>query len=181
MKKMLDFACALLLAGVATPAAATDVTVTVAGKTMPWSQEANPQLPFGRNDGAPPVIVPLTDVQPGEKVVIMAEGWTTTVPGGPHFGPSGQADFVTDDHPGNSGAFFPSRLVAPNQFPVHLNALIACFIDAEGKLVARPFAVGEQFAVNMPANAVAIAFGINDDIYAENEGALQVRVVTAAG
>jgi hypothetical protein len=160
-------------------AGATDVTVKVPGKTMPWSQEANPQLPFGKNDGAPPVVIPLPDVQAGEKVVVIAEGWTTPLRGGEHFGPAGQKDFVTNDTPGNSGTFFPSRLIAPEQFPVHLNQLIGCFIDAEGKLVARPFAVETERAVNKPAKAVAIAFGINDDIYAENEGELLVRVVSA--
>lgn len=156
--------------------AAEPVTVTVPGTSMPWSQKANPNIPFGRNDGTKPVEVKGLKFAVGETLRITATGGTSTIPGGLQFGPAGQDSFIATDQVGGSGSIFPARFIDPASYPVHLNALIGVFTDAKGHLIARPFSVGEAFEVTVPANAEKLQFGLNDDIFADNAGELTVTV-----
>lgn len=168
----------VLLSFMIMPAVAGEVTVKVPGTAMPWSQKSNPNIPFGRGDGTKPVVVKDVKIVPGTSVSITATGETSTIPGGAYFDPSGQTDFVATDQVGGSGSIFPAYFIDPSLYPVHLNELIGVFTDAKGALVARPFPVGEAFDVIVPPNAEKLQFGLNDDIFADNDGSLTVTVKT---
>ncbi|MDC7683437.1 hypothetical protein PQU92_09130 [Asticcacaulis sp. BYS171W] len=168
----------MILGGLAGAALAETVVLNVPGTAMPWSLKANPNIPFGRNDGTKPVEVKGLKIVPGASIRITATGTTSTIPGGAFFGPAGQADFVATEQPGGSGTLFPARFIDPSSYPVHLNELVGVFVDDKGALVARPFAVGEAFTVTVPARAKKLQFGLNDDIFADNAGTLTVTVIT---
>ncbi|WP_298398234.1 hypothetical protein [Sphingobium sp.] len=157
-------------------AQAKEVTVTVPATAMPWNPGVNGKKSFGRRDGGRPVMIAGQHLFEGAKVRFVASGETTTIPGGIAIGPDGQADFVADDAIGNSGLVFPAHYVDQATRPVKLNALIGAFIDADGRVVGAPFLIGRGATVRVPAGAMGLSLGINDDIYADNGGSLSVNV-----
>lgn len=173
--------CGALLLGWVGAASAKDVTVHVDGRAMPWSVGGNPKLNFGRHDGKPPAMVWGLHLVSGTRISFTATGTTTTQSGGMAFGPDGQAEFVTDATAGNSGAFFPSRYVDAKTYPAHLNELVGAFVDADGKVVGKPFLIGHAAEVTVPDGALAIGMGINDDIFGENAGGLDVVIHARTG
>ncbi len=169
------------LGAAAGPAAAqVERTVTVDGRSGPWNPRVNGKLPFGIGDAARPTTVVLRVVA-GTKVRFAATGTTTTVPGGEAFGPDGQASFQTGAGMSGSGVPFPSRYVDRAQLPMHLNQLVGAFTDADGTVIGRPFAIGAAGEARVPAGAVAVSLGINDDRLAENSGSLSVKITTLGG
>jgi hypothetical protein len=158
-------------------ASAKDFMVKVPGTAMPWIiKKKNTDLPYGKNDGTPPAISTDLKLVAGMRLGITATGSTTTVAGGGGFDPGGQEAFVCDDHLGGSGMPFPSIYMNHAFYPVHLNELVAVFTDGKGKIVKSPFPVGKQMTITVPAGAEAIQFGLNDDIYADNSGEIDVTI-----
>ena len=79
---------------------------------------------------------------------------------------------------GSTGQPFPSFYLDPtNSGPqTALNALIGDFVDASGKILDE-FATGNgPFSIVAPAGAVALQFGMNDDFFSDNSGALSIGV-----
>jgi len=163
------------------PAAMADtVTLKVPGTAMPWIiKKKNPDLPYGKADGTAPVVAPLK-LAAGMELQITATGSTTTVAGGGGFDPGGQQEFICDDHLGGSGMPFPSLYMNHAFYPVHLNELVAIFTDGKGRMVKSPFPVGTGLTIAVPEGAEAIQFGLNDDIYADNSGGIEVTVTAAS-
>lgn len=58
----------------------------------------------------------------------------------------------------------------------HLNCLVGAFITSDGRIVGRPFPVGQATSRRVPEGAVALSFGINDDNFADNSGKLTATV-----
>ena len=161
------------------PAMAKDMTVKVPGTAMPWTiKKLNENLPYGKNDGTAPAVAKGLTLTAGQSLHITATGSTTTVAGGGGFDPNGQAAFICDDHLGGSGMPFPSLYMNHGFYPVHLNELVAVFTDAKGRIVKSPFPIGSEMTITVPEGAVAIQFGLNDDIYADNTGEIDVVVST---
>ncbi len=160
-------------------AVAGEVTVKVPGTAMPWIiKKKNPDLPYGKNDGTLPAVNPDLKLTPGMVLHMTATGSTTTVAGGGGFDPKGQDGFICNDQLGGSGMPFPSMYMNHGFYPVHLNELVAVFTDGKGKIVKSPFPVGTGMTITVPQDAVSIQFGINDDIYADNTGEIDVVVTT---
>ena len=67
-------------------------------------------------------------------------------------------------------------VINPAFYPVHLNELVAVFTDRHGKVVKAPFPVGSDVTVTVPDGVARLQFGINDDIFADYGGALDVTV-----
>lgn len=172
------FAFAALMAGMLVSPAATarDVEMRVAATAMPWNPGINRKMDFGRHDGTRPALVVGALLQPGSRVDFSASGQTTTVKDGLAFGPDGQQEFVTDAATGNSGTAFPSRYIEASDYPVHLNALMGAFIDADGRVVGKPFVIGSGTSRQVPEGAQAISMGLNDEIYSDNAGQIVVQV-----
>ncbi|HWU50493.1 MAG TPA: family 43 glycosylhydrolase [Asticcacaulis sp.] len=177
MRHLKLFVSAAAMALVANLAHAETVAIKVPGTAMLWDLKKNKALPFGRNDGTRPVVADLT-LKPGMLLRIDASGATTTAAGGASFGPDGQADYICNDSVGGSGTLFPSKFINSAFYPVRLNELLAVFTDSQGHIVKSPFPVGSHFVIRVPDGAERIQFGVNDDIYADNSGALDVRIET---
>jgi len=161
-------------------ASAETVSAKVPGTAMPWIiKKKNPDLPYGKVDGTAPVVAPLK-LTAGMPLQITATGSTTTVAGGGGFDPGGQQEFICDDHLGGSGMPFPSMYMGHGFYPVHLNELVAVFTDGKGKIVKSPFPIGTGMNITVPEGAEAIQFGLNDDIYADNSGEIEVNITLAA-
>lgn len=81
----------------------------------------------------------------------------------------------------------PNDVIDPAQSGVFLNALIYSVLDAAGNIISvgsmgttttTPNSQGGTFGLGflLPANAAFIGFGVNDDIFPENNGALRVCI-----
>ncbi len=177
---ILTVCAGIALAGAGHSALAETVTVKVPGTAMPWIiKKKNPDLPYGKADGTVPAVAPLK-LTAGMSLQMTATGSTTTVAGGGSFDPGGQAEFICDDHLGGSGMPFPSIYMSHGFYPVHLNELVAIFTDGKGRMVKSPFPVGTGLTITVPEGAEAIQFGLNDDIYADNSGEIDVTITPAA-
>lgn len=173
MKRCLPVIFALIVVAVAPSIAyAKDVTVRVDARAAPWNTGVNRKLAFGLANARPATVVWNVTLIPGIKVRFAAKGTTTTVIGGEAFGPDGQQDW-TEDH---GAALFPSHYISQRQGPIYLNELVGCFIDADGRVVGEPFAIGSTREVAVPEGAAALSLGINDDNYGDNTGGLDVTV-----
>lgn len=157
---------------------AAEKTVVVDGKARAWDVGANPKLYYGISgpNGRAPVYVLAVNFKPGRKIRFTASGSTTTVNGGEPIGPGGDKTFVTDGRYGNPGAFFPSRYFDKATYPTYLNELVGAFVDADGAVVSKPFAIGESTEVIVPEGAVSLSMGINDDNLNDNSGKIAVVI-----
>lgn len=79
----------------------------------------------------------------------------------------------------------PSSTIDPTNTgnPIWLAALIADFVDADGKIIGTPFAPGNLLSgIVTPNGAVALQLGVNDDVFGivngipDNTGAWQIDV-----
>jgi hypothetical protein len=176
---LLGLAASAMLVGLSQAAMAETVTVKVAGTAMPWViKKKNPELPYSKGDGTAPAVASLK-LTAGMHLQMTATGSTTTVAGGGGFDPGGQPEFICDDHLGGSGMPFPSMYMAHGFYPVHLNELVAVFTDGKGKIIKSPFPVGTGMNITVPEGAEAIQFGLNDDIYTDNTGEIDVTIESA--
>ncbi len=77
---------------------------------------------------------------------------------------------------GSSGQPFPSKYAGAT-WPISLMALMGAFADANGVVIGAPFKVGHGITeMLVPAGASFLQLGINDDIFADNQGSFSVRV-----
>ena len=164
------------LALMANQACAEQITVTVPSTARAWDVGANSAFAFGIGDGTKPAVASGLELRAGMALKITAKGTTSAFRGGPSVGPGGQSDYIADDNPGSSGKFMPSRYVEPAQFPVKLNELIGVFVDGDGHLVGAPFPVGTEYKGLVPQGAVALQFGLNDDVLNDNSGEIVVTI-----
>ncbi len=154
-----------------------DGEYTVQGSTMPWLWAAgglNSAYRFGIQDGTEPAIVSLAEVnaKPGQTLIITyVAGQICIGPGWPQTDANGARDG------GAAATGRPLPSVYMQDHAINLSALVGAFTDKQGQLVAPPFAVGDGPAsVIIPPGATQLQLGINDDIYADNIGALTVSV-----
>lgn len=160
----------------ATPAAARDVTVSVDAKAGPWVNRSNKKMRYGIGDEAPPATVTGFVNDADEKLAIYPVPDATTRVGGREVRAEGIEDEAVDDLPGAKGKYYPSLYAPKILYPTNRHALIAVFVDVEGRLMGRPFAVGRGVRVTIPDQAAALALGFNDVSFAANEGTLPVVV-----
>jgi hypothetical protein len=199
ISKGLMFALALG-AGAASSASAA-VVVSVDGRSAPWdwaSGGLNDSFQFGAQDNTAPTAVTFASAGitgPSWAVLYTGSGLTSAFGGPPTQDVDGYVGSVfKDDDPGSSGNFLPSHYMPSywNSDPglgVFLNALVATFTDANGQIVGNPFPIGYVFdnggtpsfvqgvsSGPTPVGATQIQLGMNDDIFGDNTGALQVCV-----
>ncbi|EGF91723.1 hypothetical protein ABI_01530 [Asticcacaulis biprosthecium C19] len=166
---------AAVVLAMAGPLAAEEKTVKVSAQARPWDTRINKKYGFGSGDGRSPAVAFGISLKVNRTLTVTATGSTTTVRGGPSFGPNGQSDYITGALPGNSGSYFPSRYIKSDN-PVRLNQLVGAFVDADGVIIGEPFAIGAQATLDVPKTAVALSMGLNDDIFSDNSGELIVTI-----
>lgn len=165
----------------AAPAAAT--VVTVESTAGPWDVVANPTLDYGAFDSTGPTAIA---VNAGDNLTISwLSGLTNAFSGGsPIADGNGYVGGVFGSGPGLTGqgsaAPLPSSFIDPtNAGPdnIWLNELIGAFADSTGKLVSDPFAIGNGLSISASAGATQLLLGLNDDLFGDNSGALQIEVL----
>jgi hypothetical protein len=178
------FAVSLFTAG-----AASASTVTVLGTAGPWDPTIAGNPAYGTADQTAATVV---SVNVGDNITITYNsGLTSAFIGVPPqvdaigytFEPFGSGSDPSIPFAGtgvgSSGNFFPSYAIDPTNSgpPIYLAALIGDFVDASGVVIGTPFAPGDgPFAITAPSGAVALQLGLNDDIFSDNTGALQIDV-----
>jgi hypothetical protein len=165
----------------ASSASATNISVDA--HSGPWDPTIAGNFDYGRipHDHTGPASLA---VNAGDTITInYVSGLTSAFDGVvPTVGPIGY-DYLGfgsgtgRDGIGSSGKFFPSAFIDPTNTgsPIYLAALIGDFVDING-VVLSAFATGLSYTVVAPTNAVAIQFGLNDDIFFDNSGALLISV-----
>ncbi|KQM97487.1 hypothetical protein ASE85_14495 [Sphingobium sp. Leaf26] len=174
MMKCLLLATALFMA--AGPVAAREVSLSVDARSGPWLNKANKKMRYGKGDELPPAMVGGFVNDTAEKIAIMVADGATTKVDGQDVGPEGLEDKAVDDQPGEGGKYYPSLYAPKILYPNHRHALMAAFVDAQGVLMGRPFAVGKGARVTIPDQAAGLVMGFNDVGFAGNSGALAVTV-----
>jgi len=192
---------ATALSSVMASAAFAAITVSVDGKTEPWTYVdggLNTGFQFGVQDGLAPVSVSFAGAgitAGGSWAVVYKSGLTNAFGPPPAVDQNGHVGLVfKDNDPGSSGNFFPSHYM-PSLWSddpgagVFLNALVFAFTDDSGQIVGTPDAMNvtgnamdgytfifEKGDSATPLGATHIQLGLNDDIFSDNAGALSVCV-----
>lgn len=198
------FAAALL--AVSLPSAASAVTMDVAGTAQPWNwtdggQNASLAYGYSSSDGSGPAVVTFASagITAGGTYSLLWLGGLTSAFGGssPEVDNGGYlGSRYKDDELGSSGNYFPSHYVTdgksadPNE-GIFLNALIYAFTDSDGNVIGDPQSLGTYYnmgssrligvTATAPLGATQIQFGLNDDIFGDNSGSLQVCVAAGGG
>ena len=144
--------------------------VTVAGTAGPWDTGLNPT--FGYSDDGAQTAATTVAITAGDKARIQYVSGSTTTDGNLLF---------TADANGYCCLVGPG-FNAPGQYTPTVPALmelIGAFTDASGKIVGGPFVVGDGPAfARAPVGASFLSLGVNDNLYHDNTGALQIAVTT---
>jgi hypothetical protein len=160
------------------------VDVTVDGTTMPWLSNAtlNTADSFGDQDGGDPTVVNASSgisFAPGSMLTITYLSGLTNPIGGksPKFDGIGDTNYTANNNDGTSGKPFPSFFMDSATYPIYLNALVGTFANSAGDIVGTPFAVDDgPFLIAVPTGATQLQLGVNDDIFSDNSGSLDVSV-----
>jgi hypothetical protein len=87
--------------------------------------------------------------------------------------------YITNNFGGSSGLQFPSKYMMAD-WDTYLNQLVGTFADATGAIIGTPFAIGLGRTVSIPVGATQLQLGINDDIFVDNTGELNLAVSQSA-
>lgn len=194
-KSILAVLPGLLLLNVssAVQAAVVSVDVTVNALSGPWNYGPgfNDGLEYGINDHFNATVVSSSsgfDFTPGKTLTISYLGGMTSAyfDHGPEvdaqgYTPASRSEYVTDDGTGSSGTVFPSFYMDGNGYPMYLMELVGAFTDALGNVVGTPFNVSLGTTAVIPSGATRLQLGMNDDVFGDNQGELQVRIAQDDG
>lgn len=182
LDNILQAAGVIALVAAAGTASATTVTVSVSAFSGPWDPTIAGNPAYGVGDNSPATVIP---VAPNATVgITYLSGLTSAFSGA---GATQDANGYTYlsfgsgvgfTGVGSSGTYFPSHAIDPTNSgsPIYLSELIGDFVNSSGVVLAA-FAVGDgPFSIAAPAGTAALQLGVNDDIYSDNSGALNVQV-----
>jgi len=182
--KLRHFAQGAAFAAVlATAGAASAADLIVQATAGPWDPTISD--PYGVGDQTAPTTLA---VDPGDSLTISYVSGLTSAFGGvpPTVDANGYVGLIFGSGAscggppctgiGSSGTYLPSYYIDPtNSGPqIALNALIGDFVNSSGAVISA-FAPGDgPFDITAPAGAVAVQFGVNDDIFTYDNGKLTV-------
>lgn len=146
--------------------------VVVPGTTMPWATAGgqNAAYAFGIDDGTPPIVIPVTAGQVIGITALGSSGWFA----GDIYGPNGDPGNVTGDTTDSAG-YYPTHYMSGST--LGKVGLCGCFADAAGN-VLQPLSIGASASVTVPAGAVLLQLGVDDNKFSDNSGSF---LVTLAG
>ncbi len=180
--KTLGLTLVAFLAFASTIETASASVVSVSGFAGPWDPTIAGNPDYGVHDNTAPTVVA---VNAGDTITITYVSGLTSAFGGvpPTVDALGYVGSIFGSGTcctgiGSSGDPFPSATIDPGNTgsQIALNALIGAFVDASG-VILDAFATGDgPFPVVAPAGAVRLQLGVNDDIFADNDGALLIDV-----
>ena len=167
-------------------AATITIPVTVNSKAAPWlwdNTTLNTAYQYGVRDNIAPSTINSSsglDFAAGNALTInYLNGKTNAFGGSPHVEAKGYFGspftYTTNGFGGSSGLGFPSKYMAAD-WDTYLNQLVGTFADATGAIIGTPFAIGLGRTVSIPVGATQLQLGINDDIFGDNTGELNLAV-----
>jgi hypothetical protein len=159
-----------------TGGAGFSVTVTIPGKSMPWSPSSNPSYNYGLNDGTAPTVVPLA-ISAGNVLIIKATGSVTPSDSRPPAPPDGTPP-ATGTSGGSTGHHFPTLYMPGSTLGL---AGVCGAITSGGGHVIQPVSLGSSRTLTVPAGGTELQAGTNDDHYSDNIGSFQLTVTLASG
>lgn len=195
---MVAGALAALVFGGGAQAADAFKVVDVSGKAMPWRWEdggLNTDYQFGILDGSAPAFLDFSElgIALGNSfgVLFVPGGLTNAFGGTPEVDNGGyRGSNFKNAELGTTGTRFPSFYL-PDEFGtgpnegVFLNSLVGAFTDGKGNIIS-PFTLGRVgsngtstligFSGSLGPGITRVQFGLNDDVFDDNTGSLQVCV-----
>lgn len=164
-------------------AATITIPVTVNSKAAPWlwdNTTLNTAYQYGVRDNIAPSTINSSsglDFAAGNALTInYLNGKTNAFGGSPEVEAKGYfGSYTTNGFGGSSGLGFPSKYMTAD-WDTYLNQLVGTFADATGAIIGTPFAIGLGRTVSIPVGATQLQLGINDDIFADNTGELNLTV-----
>jgi hypothetical protein len=173
---------AVLSAALAGAGAASASTVSVSAFAGPWDPSIAGNPAYGTGDNASPTTVA---VNAGDNITItylsgLTSAFTGADPSVDALGYVGGAfgSGVGLTGIGSSGSFFPSHAIDPTNTAsdIWLAALIGDFVNSSGQVLS-VFAPGDgPLNVMAPMGSTALQLGLNDDIFSDNAGSLNISV-----
>jgi hypothetical protein len=159
------------------------VPVTVNSKAGPWlwnNTTLNTAYQYGVNDNIAPSTINSSsglDFAAGNALTInYLNGKTSAYGTSPEVDAKGYfGSYTANGFGGSSGLGFPSKYMTAD-WDTYLNQLVGTFADATGAIIGTPFAIGLGRTVSIPVGATQLQLGINDDIFADNTGELNLTV-----
>jgi hypothetical protein len=156
---------------------------TVLGTAGPYdpANPLNAAIDYGVHDNTAPTAIP---VNAGDNITITyVSGLTSAFGGIPTVDADGYVGGIFGSGPGRSGigsssTFMPSYYLDPTNTgtPVNLNHLMGSFANSLGKVLTA-FAIGNgPFSITAPSGTTFLLLGMNDDIFRDNTGFLNVDV-----
>ncbi len=157
----------------------TTITVSISAKIMPWQPDK--YLPYGVDDGLRPGAIGRFagfSMEEGTQISFLyVDGSTSAFSDkAPYADPLGDAGSVANDKKGSSGTLFPSTYMDNKAYPVNLMALVGLWADTGLDPVGKPFVIGKAWSAAVPEGAKYLLFGFNDDIFADNRGAIRMKI-----
>ncbi len=166
----------------ATGVKAATVNVSVDSHSGPWlwnNSTLNTTYQYGINDQIVPSVIDsssgLSFVAGNTLTITYLSGLTNAFAGTPEVDALGYTNLVTNGNGGSTGLGFPSQ-DTPADWDTYLNQLFGTFADATGTIVSNPFAVGLGRTVTIPVGATRLQLGLNDYIFSDNTGSLEIQV-----
>ena len=165
----------VLVAGVAT--SAHGLTVIVDSHTTPWDPVLNPSFAYSIDGGPlPPVVIDDSSgisLTPGSEITVQwISGLVTCCGGDPSVDANGHVNFGDAS---NANHNHPSQYT-PADWDTWVMAIMWTFADAGGVIVGTPFEIGDSRVLTVPIGASRLQLGINDDIWADNDGSFEVSI-----
>jgi hypothetical protein len=185
MMKFATLGAGILSATLLAAGAASAATVVVDGLSGPYDPLVAGNFDYGVHDQLAPASIA---VAAGTTVTVTyISGLTSAFGGAPVVDANGYVGSVFgtglgESQTGSSGTFFPSFPISGALgTPIYLNALLGAFVDSSG-VVLSEFAPGDgPYTILAPSGTVALLFGVNDDIFSDNTGALTIGVTGLPG
>jgi hypothetical protein len=185
--KFTQFICGIILSNALflTSMASAATVLGTAGPYDP-TNPLNSAIDYGVHDNTAPTAIP---VNAGDSITITyVSGLTNAFGNAPDVDANGYVGNFFGSGPGrfgggsggvgSSGKPFPSYYLDPTNTgtPVNLNELMGSFVNSAGKVIVA-FAIGDgPFSMTAPVGTAFLLLGMNDDIFHDNTGSLNVDV-----
>lgn len=166
-------------------ASAAKITVTSAvdGRSGPWNYgpSLNASSNYGTNDQLSPTVFNTSsglDFTAGNNLQVEYLSGSTSPYGGvpPRFDAIGDVTLSANANSYDPYGSAPSKFIPSTEYNVYLNELVGTFANSTGAIVGTPFKIGLGRNLTIPVGASQLQLGVNDTTFADNTGALTVKV-----
>jgi hypothetical protein len=163
-----------------------NVTVTVDGKSGPWSWADGGlntayQYATQHPDYTAPTVISTTNgfrFSAGDSLTISyVSGFVAwSVHSGTNFDALGDTSVVENQFTDGAYGVGPSYFMNPATYPIYQAELVGTFAGSGGQIVGTPFAIGDLGTFTIPTGATQLQLGVNDNNFIDNAGSWNIQV-----